>query len=243
MNAIWITNVSKYKNLPVCLESAQAVLNVKNQRRELLLKKYGLFMPKIRLTGYHDNQKMMLAEGRAAQMYWKYFSELLPNWCNFRRRYPHSDDMVNRLLDIGYHQITNVVKKILEKYNISPALGILHIARKSTSAPLAYDLVEMFRADVVEVEVLRFLRMKKRSVEQLRKKDIAVFLYRINRRLDRKYYIRAFRHCHTYRYYMELQVLKFVKAVNHKEIFSHLLLPSRHDTRCTQGICFHAKPH
>ena len=57
--------------------------------------------------------------------------------------------------------ITGSKPQILEKYDVSPALGILHVARASKSAPLAYDLVEMFRADIVETEVLKFLRIKK----------------------------------------------------------------------------------
>ncbi|HLD70513.1 MAG TPA: CRISPR-associated endonuclease Cas1 [Negativicutes bacterium] len=232
MNAIWITRISAYKQTENCFVSAEKIMNIKNQRRELMLKKYGVLLPHIRLADYHNNQAIMLAEGRAAQLFWKQFSLPLPSWCGFRARMPGSDDIVNRLLDLGYHQITNVTRKILEKYDISPALGILHVARKSTSAPLAYDLVEMFRADIVETEVLKFLRMKKQPMEQLRQKDIPIFLYRINRRLARRHFIKSFKQCHTYLYYMELQILKFISAVNHKEVFSPIHLPSRHDGRC-----------
>ncbi|OHA90846.1 MAG: hypothetical protein A2832_00825 [Candidatus Zambryskibacteria bacterium RIFCSPHIGHO2_01_FULL_44_22b] len=31
---------------------------------------------------------------------------------------------------------------------------------------------------------------------------------------------------------MEVQILKFVKAVNHKEVFEPLKLPARHESRC-----------
>src|SRR3989338_10195470 len=184
-NAIWITHISAYKQTENCFASAEQIMNIKNQRRELMLKKYGLLLPHVRFANYHTVQEIMLAEGRAAQLFWKKFYVLLPRWCNFRSRKPGSDDTANRLLDIGYHQITNVVKKILEKYDTSPALAILHIARRSKSAPLAYDLVEMFRADIVEIEVLKLLRMKKRPFNILTTKDISVFLYRIKRRLDR----------------------------------------------------------
>ncbi len=241
MNAIWITRISNYKNTKNCFISAEKIMNLKNQRRELLMKKYSVLVPHIRLTNNIDPQKIMLAEGRAAKLFWKKFALILPGWCEFRRRYPGSNDMVNHLLDMGYHHITNTVKKIFKKYDISSALGILHVARKSASAPLAYDLVEMFRADIVETEVLKFFRMKKRPLEKLSLKDIPIFLYRINKRLDHKYFIKQFGQCHTYRYYMELQILKFVKAVNHKEVFSPLCLPSRHDTRCTKNLCFYAK--
>jgi len=39
-----------------------------------------------------------------------------------------------------------------------------------------------------------------------------------------------------YRYYMELQVLKFIKAVNHGEVYKPLSLPTRHDTRCSNPL-------
>jgi|SRR3989344_2518730 len=241
VNAIWLTHISAYQKTENCFASAEKIMNLKNQRRELLMQKYEVLLSHVRLENYHTSQEIMLAEGRAAKLFWKNFSLLIPNWCNFRKRMPGSDDIGNHLLDIGYHQATNIVKKIIEKYDISPALGILHIAHKSTSAPLAYDLVEMFRADIVEAEVLKFLRMKKRPIDELRQKDIAVFLYRINHRIDRKYFIKQFKRCHTYRYYMELQTLKFIKAVNQKVIFSPIHLPSRHDVRCTKEGRFHPK--
>src|SRR3989344_883136 len=196
MNAIWITHIANYKKTEDCLASAQIILNIKNQRRELMLKNYDVLLPHIRLVNYRSAQRIMLAEGRAAQLFWKKFSLLIPNWCSFRKRMPGSDDIVNHLLDIGYHHITNIVRNILEKYDISPALGILHVARASTSAPLAYDLVEMFRADIVETEVLKFLRMKKVPIEKLRKRDTPIFLYRLNHRLNRRHFIKAFGQCH-----------------------------------------------
>ena len=82
------------------------------------------------------------------------------------------------------------------------------------------------------MEVLKIFRMKRRPVEKLCQKDVRIFLYRISRRLEHRYFIRSFGQCHTYRYYMELQILKFIKAVNNKEIFEPFHLPSRHDTRC-----------
>jgi len=239
MNAIWLTHIANYKNTKTCFASVEQILNIKNQRREILLKKYGKLIPKIRLTGYTDNKSIMLAEGRIARLFWKEFVLLVPSWCNFHHRCPGLNDTVNQLLDLGYHHLTNIVRKNLETHDISPALGILHVARKSNSAPLAYDLVEMFRADAVESEVLRFLHLKKRPVKKLCEHDTAIFISKVNQRLNQRYFIKSFGQCQTYRYYMELQILKFVKAVNHKEIFKPLYLPTRHDTRCTKAYLHH----
>lgn len=145
-------------------------------------------------------------------------------------------DIANRLLDIGYHHITAIVKKLLDGHDISAALGILHSARAADSAPLAYDLVELFRADIIDTEVLRFLHLKKKPLVMPTQQDIAHFLHEVNERLERKHYLKDFKMCHSYRYYMELQVLKFIKAVNHKQAFVPLYLPTRHDVRCGHRV-------
>lgn len=212
--------------------SAENIINLKIKRREFLLKKYGHSS----LVGYGGTQnnfmQILLYEARAARYYWKKFSLLLPAWCNFPGRKARRQDIVNTLLDLGYHNLTYQVINIFKKYDIAAVPALLHVARHSKGAPLAYDLVEMFRADIVETQVLKFLRQKKRPLKTLRPKDIAIFLARINRGLEHKYFIKQFGYCQAYKYYMELQVLTFVKAVNHKTIFIPLRLPTRHESRC-----------
>lgn len=177
-------------------------------------------------------QDILLKEARGAKHFWNEFRSLLPPWCVFKKRQPHSPDITNKLLDIGYHHITNLVKKILEKYSIDSGLGILHVAHKTNSAPLAYDLVELFRSDIVDSEVLRFLRLKKKPIFELKEKDIARFISRINRRLQRRYFVKIYTKCCPYGYYMELQILKFIRAINHNEVFIPINLPTRHEGRC-----------
>lgn len=197
-----------------------------------MLKRYHVLFQKISFKNLKTIQEIFLYEARAAKYFWNQFCQLLPDWCNFKRRKARSKDIANTLLDIGYHHITNTVKQILDSHDITSALGILHKANKVNSAPLAYDLVEIFRADIVEAEVLNFLRLKKKPILNISKKEIAKFISRINKRIEKKYFLREFKQCHTYKYYMELQVLKFIKAVNHKAVFSPLQLPLRHDSRC-----------
>lgn len=232
MNSIWLNNISNYKSTSQAIYSAQRIIEMKVKRRNFLLKKYGIIVLDNQSGNQDSFQRILLYEAREAKYFWKNFSILLPLWCNFQGRKATSSDIANRLLDIGYHHITNVVITIINKYDVSSTLGILHSAHSSKSAPLAYDLVEMFRADIVEAEALRFLRSKKKSISTLKQKDIGIFLSQVNKRLNKKYFLRDFQQCHQYKYYMELQILKFIKAVNHKEIFSPLYLPVRHESRC-----------
>jgi CRISPR-associated endonuclease Cas1 len=231
MNALWITRMAAYKNSSLCVESAKQLIRIKIERQSALLKKYKT--PGIEADFGHAQTiaAVSLEEARAAKRYWHSFRSLIPVYASFAGRRPHAQDIGNRLLDIGYHHLTNIVKKLLEKHDISSTLGLLHVARLSDSAPLAYDLIELFRADIVDAEVLRFLRLKKKPLRSV-EKELSHFLHEINERLERHYYLKDFRQCHTYRYYMELQILKCISAVNHRKPFDLLHLPTRHDSRC-----------
>ncbi len=235
MNARWLSNLCAYRQSEYRLQSAKRIIDIKIQRQRVLLKKYR----NVHQMPVHDTIKSMqdvfLYEARAAKSFWKVYATLLQPWCGFKNRGKKEKDVVNVFLNIGYHHLTNTVDNIVEKHGITSALGILHEARNATSKPLAYDLVELFRSDIVDAEVLRFFRLKHRTMNTIRQSDIAQFIHVINNRLDTKHYLRDFKQCHIYRYYMELQVLKFIHAVNHNEAFCPIWLPSRHDSRCTQA--------
>lgn len=232
MNALWVTRLCAYKHSPLHIVTARRIIDVKMARRHTLLRRLHVTHspPEIVTTSVSE---ILLLEAREAKVYWQHFRKLLPHWSDFEGRKPRDRDVTNHLLDIGYHHLATLVKKQLEAHGIPSIMGLLHSPRASASTPLVYDLMEMFRADVVEAELLRYLRMKKKPVIEIGQKDIGCFLHSINNRIERKYYLRSFQQCHTYRYYMELQLLKFIKAVNHKEEFTALTLPSRNENRCS----------
>lgn len=232
-NALWITRMHEYSQSEYCTQTVHAIIQMKIRRQWALLKKYHVSPPPVPIMVKPTIQDILLHEARQAKTFWKHFTKLLPQWAAFPGRAPHKQDITNHLLDIGYHHITNKVAVLLEQHSVSPALGVLHVAQSATSKPLVYDLVELFRADLVDTEVLRFLRIKKKPVVVLTQKHIAQFLHALNARMNTKHYLHDFKQCHTYAYYMELQILKFIRAVNHRESFMPLHLPTRHDTRCS----------
>lgn len=235
MNALWIKNLCEYKNTTNAVFTAKTIIDLKIKRREIILKKYKLNRKFSKSKKLESIQDVLLYEARNAKNFWREFSYLLPSWCVFKTRVPHSEtDITNKLLDVGYHHLANEVKKNFIKYNIPTELGIIHVAGNSSDTPLVYDLMEIFRGDIVDTEVVRFLRLKKKPILKIKQKDISHFIYEINQRMNKKYFLKEFRRCQTYRYYMELQILKFVKAVNHKSVFSPIYLPSRHDNRCSK---------
>ncbi len=220
-----------YKHSPEALASAKEIIRFKIERESIFLQHYAHSPFVVDFDQVRSVRDLLLVEGRAAHHFWRAYAEILPKWCGFAGRSPGGTDITNRLLDIGFHHLTNIIRALLEKHGISPALALLHVPRASDSAPLAYDLVELFRADSVDVEVARYLRLKKKPFNSLHQ-EVPHFVHELKERLDALHYLKDFHQCHSYRYYMELQTLKFVKAVNHKEIVHFLTLPTRHDTRC-----------
>lgn len=221
----------EYKNSKYCLETSERIIYIKTERQMFLLKKYKRPTKYFNLKKIQSINGLLLEEARIAKYFWSEFNKLLPDDYFNGRNPGKSDDVANKLLDVGYHHITNIVKKILEIHNIPPDVGLFHVARNADSCPLAYDLVEMFRSDIVDTEVLKFLRLKKRKVISV-EKEIAIFIYRVNKRSDKEFFLKDFGMCHTYRYYMELQILKFIKSVNHNVAFIPVVLPTRHENRC-----------
>lgn len=231
MNALWINRLCAYKHSPLSLESAKKIIAVKIAGQNKLLNKYHRSGIATNIGFKQTASEILLEEARMAKNFWKEFKKLLPGWCEFPGRKPRNADMVNKLLDVGYHHLMNTLRHILIKYEVPAVMGLLHSPRNSDSEPLIYDLVEMFRSDIVETEILRYLRLKKKRPLQV-EKEIPHLLHEINQRLEKEHYLKDFKMCHTYRYYMEVQVLKFVKAVNKKHIFKPVHLPVRHDNRC-----------
>ncbi len=234
MNALWLTRMCAYKHTPEALESAKCLIAMKIERESALLIHYKKSpfiadFSKVKTTG-----DILLIEARAARHFWKAFRDLLPPDTSFKTRTPGAHDTVNRLLDIGYHHITGIVHTYLTTREVPVALGLLHIARTSDSAPLAYDLVELFRADTVDAELLRYIHLKKRTLHGA-DHDVSHFLHELNERLSRLHYIKNFKQCHAYRYYMDLQMLAFIHAVDHGKPFTPISLPDRHDTRCKRS--------
>jgi CRISPR-associated endonuclease Cas1 len=232
MNALWISRICAYTHSPLARKSARVIIAFKCKRQGILLQKYKKRILQPHFIHYATLPNMLLEEARIAKQFWRQFANLIPE-TNFHSRKTRGRDTVNTLLNIGYHYVTNKVKKILARHQISPAIGLLHTAQSANGAPLAYDCVELFRSDIVDQEVIRFFRLKKKKVNILRERDIAYFIQNLKKRIDKKFYIKEFKSCVRYRYYMELQILKLVYAVNHKTVFKPIHLPTRHDIRCS----------
>lgn len=94
-------------------------------------------------------------EGNAARIYFGALSDMLPaNWAFGGRNRQPPRDPVNAMLSYGYAVLYGNVLTLLRRHGLDPALGHLH-ASGAGQAALACDLMEPFRALVVDAAVLQ----------------------------------------------------------------------------------------
>lgn len=158
---------------------ARAMIDGKIHNQRTLLKRYNrrrkieeiefaqLFMAemqkKLSVTATLDEVRG--CEGQAARLYFGALARLLPPEWQFtgRTRRPPADP-VNALLSMGYGVLYKTVLGFLQRQRLNPYIGSLH-AVKPGHAALASDLVEEFRAPVVDTCVLQLLLENKLSPE------------------------------------------------------------------------------
>lgn len=99
-------------------------------------------------------------EGMAARIYFSALSDLLPEAWQFdkRTRQPPMDP-VNAMLSYGYAVLFANIKTLIRRRGLDPHVGNLHALRDGHAA-LASDLMEEFRALVVDATVLQLIFKK-----------------------------------------------------------------------------------
>ena len=94
-------------------------------------------------------------EGRAAALYFDAFAHLLRHPSSFTKRTRRPPrDPVNALLSFGYSILHAQITGQVAAVGLDPQVGFLHV-RRAGRAALPLDLVEEFRAPVVDRLVLR----------------------------------------------------------------------------------------
>jgi len=160
---------------------------------------------------------LMGIEGAAAAAYFPAFGALLADeWQPFfskRVKRPPTDP-VNALLSYGYVLLINQVAAAAQIVGFDPYIGYLHSTQYGKPA-LALDIVEMFRAPVVDSVVLTVLNNRMLTVDDFdeafgawRMKDDArrTFLNKFEERLNATLVHPVFKTKVTYRRCLELQM-------------------------------------
>ena len=113
-----------------------------------------------RIDRQTDSANLLGIEGHAARVYFGIFGKMLLTDLQFtgRRKRPPPDP-VNALLSLSYTMLFNEIASLLDGMGFDPYLGFFHTVRYGR-ASLAADLMEEFRAPVVDRFVLRLLNRK-----------------------------------------------------------------------------------
>lgn len=131
------------------------------------------------IVNCEDSQKLLGVEGSASKIF---FSTYFKNM-NFKRRKPRTrEDVINLLLDIGYHYLFNFIEANLEFYGFDVYYGIYHklfYQRKS----LVCDLMEPFRC-IIDRRLKNMFNLKQIDLKNFNMEQNQFF---IKREFNKKY--------------------------------------------------------
>lgn len=101
-------------------------------------------------------EELRAVEARAAKTYYATFPRVFGWPFQGRRKHPPEDEL-NSLLSLGYSLLYTTLTSFLWAFDLDPAIGLYHRPR-SGFYPLSADLMEIFRAPVVDLVVYRAIR-------------------------------------------------------------------------------------
>ena len=105
-------------------------------------------------------EELMSIEARAAQHYWLAFGRVIPGELEFEGRVKRGAcDVVNSMLNYGYAILATEVWLSLLKAGLDPWAGFLH-ANSQRRPGMVYDLMEPFRAPIVDKVILHLVSLK-----------------------------------------------------------------------------------
>ena len=104
-------------------------------------------------------QKLLGYEAQLAIKYWDYIRELVSddNVGFERREHQGATDLVNSMLNYGYAILYVRVWQALLAAQLNPYESLIH-ARQENKPTLVYDMVEIFRSQVVDRIVIRLIQ-------------------------------------------------------------------------------------
>jgi CRISPR-associated endonuclease Cas1 len=232
MNARFLEKLILYRQ-NYCIEFCKTILKqkIKNQFSVVGGRKYSTkFLDEIEKE--NQIQNLLLIEARAAKFYWKFFREKIKLDYNFKTRDYKNKDIVNQLLNIGYHYLVSRLEKTFIELEIPTEIGFFHKAQTKKSKPLIYDHMEWLRPMIVDKNIIIFLNKKKKPVISLSQKDISKFLSKIKKGFEINYYHKKLTYCLNLDYFTKLVLLNFIESVNKESFFKPTFPSLRHENRC-----------
>ena len=114
---------------------------------------------RVKLTAHDLKEKLLAHEAQIAIRYWDYIRELISDdEVEFEKReHQGAKDIVNSMLNYGYAILYVRVMQALLAAHLNPFNSIIH-ARQDGKPTLVYDMVEIFRSQVVDRVVISLIQ-------------------------------------------------------------------------------------
>lgn len=121
-------------------------------------------------------------EGRASAIYFSCFGRMFRKELQFKKRTRHPPlDPVNALLSFGYTIITQEMLSVVSSLGFDPYIGFLHGIEYGRPS-LALDLIEEFRAPIIDRLILEIINKGIISSGDFEKKENSIYLKDSSRR-------------------------------------------------------------
>jgi len=234
MNAKFLEHFIGYRET-YALDLAKTLLSQKIEYQFAILGERKVAQPFLdEISGAQEIQKILLIEARAARSYWRKFGTRIATKAVWLGREAHQKDIMNQLLNIGYHYLAQKFVNICQEINLPTELGIFHKAQSAKAHPLIYDFMEIMRPIIVDDILLKMLHRKKLPIAKIDAKEISHFVYRMKQKGGAKYFHKKLGYCIELNYWIRLLLLEFMGSVRSRTSY-HPLFPSlRHESRCKE---------
>ncbi len=163
-------------------------------------------------------------EGHGARLYFRaYRAAFSPEWGFEKRTRRPPRDPLNALLSLGYSLLTQNMMSALEIIGLDPYLGYYHAETYGRPA-LALDLVEEFRAPVVDSLVLWVVKQRilkpddfrpsgEKGGVELTDRGLRLFFHQFSRKLESAVLVRELGRRLTYRKLFDVQARRLARAI------------------------------
>lgn len=112
-----------------------------------------------------QREQLMGMEGLAAGSYWRGIALVIPPAFEFRRRSGrYAQDPINAMLNYGYGLLEGECWRAVHYAGLDPYGGFLHVDRPGR-ASMVLDLMEEFRAQIVDRSVVKLVSLSQVDVE------------------------------------------------------------------------------
>lgn len=171
-------------NLEFTLEFTKKILKSKIHNQKIVLKRYNrrvnknlseelrqLDISERKIMAADSIESAMGYEGNAARYYFQALSKLIKTEFQFsgRNRRPPKDAF-NAMISLGYTIVFYEIFAELENRNINPYIGFMHKLKDNHPA-LVSDLLEEWRAVLVDATVLSLIQGNEIGIEEFQKNE------------------------------------------------------------------------